>query len=303
MTPIIETQRLSKQFGGVRAVIDLNLSVPEGTVFALLGPNGSGKTTTIKLLLNLYRPSGGSATVLGTSAESLGFRELRQIGYVSENQDVPAWMTTRQLLDYCRPLYPQWDDAVCDLLRVQLDVPTDRPLGRLSRGARAKAVLLSSLAYRPRLLVLDEPFGGLDPIVREEVLVTVRRSATDYGGTVFISSHDMEEVERLADWVAFLDDGSLTTVEPLAALMSRFRRVEVLLPSGAVAPPVLPPTWVSPTIAGSRLTFVDTAFDEANAAALLRGMFGSAAEWSAHSVPLSGIFRLLTTGERHRPAQ
>jgi len=300
MTVAISTEHLSKTFGRTQAVSDLDLTVPEGSIFALLGPNGSGKTTTIKMILNLLRPSRGAARVLGTSSAHLGPREFRQIGYVSENQDVPTWMTARQLLHYCRPMYPGWDETYCDELRDQLDLPTDQPLGRLSRGARAKALLLSSLAYRPRLLVLDEPFGGLDPVVREEVLQTVRRVVREQGGSVFISSHDMEEVERLADWIGFLDGGVLVTSEPLTTLFARFRRVDVVLPPGVSLPPDMPASWAIPDVSGSRLTFIDTAFDEASSASRLRQALGDHAEWSAHAVSLSDVFRALTKTKRHQ---
>ena len=106
---IIETKNLTRRFGRTEAVQGLDLAVPAGSVFALLGPNGAGKTTTLKMLMNLLPPTGGSAQVLGVDSRKLGERELAQIGYVSENQQLPLWMTVRQLLDYCRPFYPTWD--------------------------------------------------------------------------------------------------------------------------------------------------------------------------------------------------
>src|SRR3954462_14577290 len=211
---IIETQNLTRRFGRMEAVQDLNLAVPTGSVFALLGPNGAGKTTTIKMLVNLLRPTSGEATVLGVDSRRLGERELAQLGYVSENQQLPLWMTVRQLLDYCRPFYPTWDAALEKTLLAQFELPTDRKLKQLSRGMLMKAALLSSLAYRPKLLVLDEPFSGLDPLVRDEFIRGVLEVSDAGEWTVLVSSHDIEEVERLADHVGLLEDGRLRLSEP-----------------------------------------------------------------------------------------
>ncbi len=170
MTNAIETVDLARRFKGHDAVNALTLCVPAGSVFALVGPNGAGKTTTIKMLMNLIRPSGGRATVLGADASRLGPPEFQRIGYVSENQDLPDWMTPDQLLAYVRPFYPTWDRTLCEKLQRDLGLDTHTPLKRLSRGTRMKASLLASLAYRPELLVLDEPFTGLDPLVRDELI-------------------------------------------------------------------------------------------------------------------------------------
>src|SRR4051812_35392150 len=146
---IIETHTLSRRFGKMDAVHELNLTVPAGSIFALLGPNGAGKTTTIKVLMNLLPPTTGSASVLGVDSRKLGEREFAQIGYVSENQQMPLWMTVRQLLDYCRPFYPTWDRDLERTLLQRFELPEGRKLSQLSRGMLMKASLLSSLAYRP----------------------------------------------------------------------------------------------------------------------------------------------------------
>ncbi len=229
---IIETHNLTRRFGRTEAVHSLNLTVPAGSICALLGANGAGKTTTLKLIMNLIRPTAGEARVLGVDSRRLGERELAQIGYVSENQQLPLWMTVRQLLDYCRPFYPTWDVALEKTLLVQFALPEDRRLKQLSRGMLMKAALLSSLAYRPKLLVLDEPFSGLDPLMREEFVRGVLEVSALGDWTVLVSSHDIEEVERLADQVALLENGRLRLSEPAEALQGRFRRVEL---TGAAA--------------------------------------------------------------------
>ncbi len=201
MNSVITTQNLTRRYGEVAAVSGLTLTVPEGSIYAFLGANGAGKTTTIKTLMNILTPSSGSARVLGVNSTLLGPKEFAQIGYVSENQRLPEWMTVEQLINFCRPMYPTWDPAFCTKLLEEFDLPLDRKLKHLSRGMKMKAALLTSLAYRPRLLVLDEPFSGLDPLVRDEVIRGMLELTEQENWTVLISSHDIDEVERLADWV------------------------------------------------------------------------------------------------------
>lgn len=234
---IIETRNLSHRYWRTEAVQGLNLAVPAGSVFALLGPNGAGKTTTIKMLVNLLRPTGGEARVLGVDSRQLGERELAQLGYVSENQQLPLWMTVQQLLDYCRPFYPTWDRELERTLLTQFDLPANRRLKHLSRGMLMKAALLSSLAYRPKLLILDEPFSGLDPLMREEFVRGVLEVSTHGEWTVFVSSHDIEDVERLCDHVGIIDQGKLKLSEPTDSLLGRFQSVELTdAPADASAP-------------------------------------------------------------------
>ncbi len=244
---IIETNNLSHRYWATEfssgswrteAVHDLTLSVPTGSVFALLGANGAGKTTAIKVLMNLLRPSAGVARVLGVDSSRLGEQELAQIGYVSENQQLPLWMTVRQLLDYCRPFYPTWDRELESKLLAQFDLPPERKLRQLSRGMLMKAALLSSLAYRPKLLVLDEPFSGLDALVRDEFVQGLLETSRLGDWTVLVSSHDIEEVERLADHIALLEGGKLRFTETTEALLGRFRSVEL---TGASFDPALKP--------------------------------------------------------------
>ena len=252
---IIETRNLTRRFGRTEAVHDLSLAVPEGSVFALLGSNGAGKSTTIKLLMNLLTPTGGAARVLGVDSRKLGERELAQIGYVSENQAMPLWMTVRQFLDYCRPFYPTWDRELEKTLLAQFALPGERLLKHLSRGMLMKAALLSSLAYRPKLLVLDEPFSGLDPLVRDEFVRGVLEVSALGEWTVLVSSHDIEEVERLADHVAVLEAGRLRLSEPTEALQARFRRVEVTgAPDGAEPGS----GWMEWERAGALTRFIET---------------------------------------------
>lgn len=264
MSNAIETIGLGKSFGKNAAVCGLNLAVPEGAVFAFLGPNGAGKTTTIKMLMNIIRPSEGTASVLGVPSTQLGAKDFLQIGYISENQEIPEWMTVGRLIHYCKAFYPNWDDAFCDRLLKQYQLPLDRPLKSLSRGMKMKATLVSSLVYRPRLLVLDEPFSGLDVLVRDEFVRGVLELSEQERWTVFISSHDIDEVERLADWVGIMKEGELQLCEQVSSLQARFRKVEAVLPSEGGDPGQVPESWLLVDRAGHRLSFVETQYSNGN---------------------------------------
>jgi ABC-2 type transport system ATP-binding protein len=254
---IIETNNLSRRFLQAEALSGLNLSLPVGKVAALLGPNGAGKTTTIKLLMNLLTPTAGSARVLGVDSRRLGPSQFAQIGYVSESQQLPLWMSVRELLDYCRPFYPAWDRALERTLLDKFDLPLDRKLRHLSRGMLMKAALLSSMAYRPKLLVLDEPFSGLDPLVRDEFVRGVLEVSLSGDWTVLVSSHDIEEVERLADHVVLLDRGRLNLSEAAESLQFRFRRVEA---HGLGASPPPPEGVLEWERSGGLLKFIETRY-------------------------------------------
>jgi len=218
MTNIIQFENMHKCFGKTAAVDGLDLEVPEGRILAFLGPNGAGKTTTIKTMLNLYQPDEGRVSVLGVDSRKLKPQQFRSIGYVSENQQLPEWMTVGGFLRYCKPMYPTWDDEFCSRLLKQFELPLDKKLKSLSRGMKMKAALLSSLVYRPKLVVLDEPFTGLDPLVRDEFIRGMLELTEQEGWTVFLSSHDIDEVERLCDSIAVIDEGRLRLSESVDEL-------------------------------------------------------------------------------------
>jgi ABC-2 type transport system ATP-binding protein len=288
MTAAVETSDLTRRYGRTKAVDRLSMQIPERSVFALIGPNGAGKTTTIKLLMNLMRPTNGNARVLGCDSRALGPRELQRIGYVSENQRLPGWMTPGQLLEYCRPLYPSWDEGLARELEASLGLTARTPMSTLSRGTRMKVALLISLAYRPELIVLDEPFTGLDPLVRDQLIRALLGASADRPATVLVSSHDIDEVERLADWVGFIDQGRLMFAEPTASLLSRFRLVEVV--SDAAAPAdVQDPRWIVQGMSGRTLRFVDTAHAETDADLRITAAFPGA-EIRMSPLPLRDIF-------------
>jgi len=298
MNNVIETENLRRNFGGTDAVARLTLAVPEGSIYAFLGPNGAGKTTTIKMLLNIIEPTSGSSRIFGVDSKLIGPRELSRIGYVSENQQLPEWMTVAELIDYCRPMYPDWDPAFCDKLRAQFDLPLGRKLKHLSRGMKVKASLLVSLAYRPRLLILDEPFTGLDALVRDEVIRGILELSDEGNWTVFISSHDIEEVERLADWVGIINAGGLKLAESATDLQARFRRIECVVAETTQLPAGLPPSWLVPEIAGHTVRYIESQYRPGSAEAELQRVLPDASQISVIPISLRDIFLALARSYR-----
>jgi len=294
MSNAIDTAGLTRRFGRVEAVENLTFQVPAGSIFALVGPNGAGKTTTIKVLLNLIRPTRGTATVLGVDSQRIDASTLRRIGYVSENQKLPEHATPADLVAYCKPFYPTWDDELSRRLQTTLNLPMEGRLRSLSRGTRMKAALLTALAFRPELLVLDEPFSGLDPLVRDELIQALLELTGDRDRpwTVFISSHDIEEVERLADSVAFLDNGRIALAEPVPRLLQRFRLVEVIAPDDRALPPPSEAAWIPQGVAGRTLRFVDTGHDAPDASERIATHYANA-EIRTHAMTLREIFVVL----------
>jgi ABC-2 type transport system ATP-binding protein len=304
MNNIIEIRGLEKRFRRTVAVAGLSLNVPEGMVTAFLGPNGAGKTTTIKCALNLHKPDAGTIQVLGQNSRRLGPLQFQEIGYVSENQELPLWMTVGQFLNYCRPMYPNWDEAFARALLKQFDLMREAKLKDLSRGMRMKAALLSSLAYRPRLVVLDEPFTGLDPLVRDEFIHGLLELTEREGWSVFVSSHDVDEVQRLADRVAIIHRGRLQLEESAADLQARFRSVEVVLAGEEALPSNLPLGWLNPEASGRVVRFTDSQFAADELARSVAAHFPAARQHQAWPMSLREIFVALARNFRlSRPGE
>src|SRR5882757_6370252 len=207
MTAVIQTHSLTKSFRKVCALEQLTLDVPESAVYALVGPNGAGKTTAIKILMNLTSATSGTAEVLGTDSRQIRGKSYARIGYVSENQGMPEAMKVGAQLEYLRGFYPTWDRELEDSLIKQFELPRDRKIKALSRGMKMKLALAGALAFHPKLIVLDEPFGGLDALVRDQLIEGLLERAEE--STIFISSHDLAEIESFASHVGYLESGKL----------------------------------------------------------------------------------------------
>ena len=172
---VIEVSNLSRHFGKKQALSDVSLSVPEGCVFGLVGENGAGKTTLLKHVLGFLKPQQGSVRVFGLDPVADPPGVLGRIGHLSENRDLPAWMTVRELIEFTRAFYPKWDPVYAEELRIMFELSLNQKVPTLSRGQLARAGLLVALAHRPPLLVLDEPSSGLDPVVRKDILDAIRQ--------------------------------------------------------------------------------------------------------------------------------
>ena len=210
-----------------------------GAVYGLVGANGAGKTTLIKHVLGLLRAESGSVRVFGHDPVAEPVAVLSRIGYLSEENDLPGWMRVDELIRYSRAFYPAWDDAYAkDLLQEFALDPTAR-IKNLSKGQKARAGLLIALAYRPELLVLDEPSSGLDPIVRRDILGAIVRTIADEGRTVLFSSHLLDEVERISDRVAMLKGGRILFTGELDEIKQTHHRLTLRFEDERRQPPVL----------------------------------------------------------------
>jgi ABC-2 type transport system ATP-binding protein len=293
----IRTENLIKKFRRVAALTGLNLDVPEGAVYALVGPNGAGKTTAIKILMNIFGPTSGRAEVLGVESARVAGRAFTSIGYVSENQELPEWMRVGALLEYLRPFYPSWDRALEDELISQFDLPRDRKLGNLSRGMRMKAALASALAYHPKLIVLDEPFTGLDPLVRDELIQGLLERAEE--STILVSSHDLAEIESFASHVGYLEQGRLRFSEELTQLVERFREVHVTFDGPSRLPEKASESWMQLNNSAAVVRFIESRFEPERTRAEIRGVFGEVRDVTFSPMTLREIFLAMAKAGRN----
>jgi len=231
------TEGLRKSFGTKVAVDGIDLRVPRGSIFGFLGPNGAGKTTTIRLLLGLLRPDAGRFCVLGREGPPSP-EVLARVGYVPETPALYPALTASELVSLCRRLYPRWDQALVDRYLDLFRLPRNRKVGGFSRGMKGQLALVLALAPRPDLLVLDEPTAGLDPLARKHFLQTVLAEATAAGQTVFLSSHLLEDVERVADTLAIIRNGRLVLQKPMDEVKTGEKKVRVVFRGE-------PPPWLA----------------------------------------------------------
>jgi ABC-2 type transport system ATP-binding protein len=235
---LLRTEHLTKDYGRFRALDDLNLEVAAGEVVGLLGPNGSGKTTALRLLLGFLRPTSGRATVGGHDCWRDSVAARRLVGYLPGELRLYENMTGRQLVHFLCNLRGQPVSAEVDDLAKRFDIDLGRPIANLSSGMKRKVALLQVLAPHAALLIMDEPTNALDPTMRDELLEQVRR-ARDRGQAVLFSSHVLSEVERVCDRVAVLQRGRLVHLQTMSELQEG-RLVRARFQGPAQAPPALP---------------------------------------------------------------
>lgn len=238
-SPVISIEHLSRRFGSKLALDDVSLEIPSGIVMGLVGENGAGKTTLIKHILGLLRAQQGSVQVFGKDPVKDPVGVLSQIGYLSEEGDLPLWMRVHELLRYAAGFYPTWDEAYAMSLVEQFNLDLSAPLGKLSKGQRSRAGLVIAMAYHPPLLVLDEPSSGLDPIVRRDILGAIIRTIADEGRTVLFSSHLLSEVERVSDRIAIVKSGRILLTDSLEEIKAKHVRTTFVFAQPRKATPVI----------------------------------------------------------------
>lgn len=212
---LVEIVELTRRYGAKTVLDNVSLSLAPGGVYGLVGANGAGKTTLIRHILGLLRPDSGRVRVFGLDPVADPVGVLARVGYLSEDNDLPGWMRVDELMRYARAFYPAWDDRYAAELRDTFALDPSARVGTLSKGQKARAGLLVALAYRPDLLVLDEPSSGLDPIVRRDILGAIMRTTAQQGRTVLFSSHLLDEVEEVADHVTMISSGRIVLSAPL----------------------------------------------------------------------------------------
>lgn len=298
---IIETTNLHRRYGKVEVLKNVCLQVPEFSAFALVGTNGAGKTTTMRTLLNIIQPSSGSVSVLGIDSRALEYQDFLQIGYVSENQKLPARLTIDQYFRYLRSLYSNWDRALEEALRKKMELPPRRQLDKLSHGMRMKTLLVAALSFRPKLLILDEPLSGLDSLVRDEVVEGLLDQAHET--TILISSHELAEIEGFTTNVAFMDKGRILIQESIETLRARFRTLHVTLSAEKSLHGDYPAGWLGIDISGHTMTLVETDFeDEQTSYQRLVSHFG-AVQFRAEPMSLREISKTMILAGRGEPNQ
>lgn len=224
-TDVLRTHELVLNYGRTRVVNGLNLNVRQGEIYGFLGRNGAGKTSTMRMLMGIVKPTDGQIELWGQATRRLTIQQKRRIGYVSQYQYFYGWMSGRRLGKFVGGFYPTWDTSEFQRLASVLDVPLDKRVSHLSGGTRVKLALALALAHRPALLLLDEPTAGLDPVARREFLEIIARQARTYERTTIFSTHLIDEVERVADRVGVIHRGSLLYEGGLPGLKETIREV------------------------------------------------------------------------------
>jgi ABC-2 type transport system ATP-binding protein len=281
---VIETNQLAKSFAGKAALQGLDLQVPRGSIFGFLGRNGAGKTTTIKTLMGLLRADGGTAQVLGiaiTGADQ-GAAMRRRIGFVTEDKELYPYMTVEQIIRFTRGFFPQWRDELAARYLEMFDLPVKQKIPALSKGMRSKLMLLLAISRGAELLILDEPTDGLDPAATEDVLRELVAIAASTETTMFFSSHQLAEVELIADHIGIIDHGRMIAAGCLDDMKANYQRLQVVLADGVKAPA----RWVEG---------VESVRQEGRVVSLLASRNADAIEEQARAMPGATVERYPVT--------
>ena len=228
----IELSGLTKRFGDTLAVDSLSLSVKRGSTFGLMGPNGAGKSTVMKMLMGVLDPTAGNVRVLGRDVAKEADAVRQRVGYVPEQHFMDRWMRVDEVTGFCRSAYANWNDETCREMLDRFELDPGKMVKHLSKGMLVKLSLVLAVSHEPEMLVLDEPMAGLDPMAREEFLDGVLRSVCDRGQTVFLSTHSLDDLQRVADTVGFLYSGRLLVQRNIDELLASTKRIRATLAAG-----------------------------------------------------------------------
>ncbi|MEZ6040961.1 MAG: ABC transporter ATP-binding protein [Planctomycetaceae bacterium] len=237
---VVQIRELSRRYGRKQALDNITMDIPTGGVFGLVGENGAGKTTLLKHILGLLKAEQGTVQVFGLDPVKQPEDVLKNIGYLSEDRDLPEWMKVTDLIHYHSAFFADWDHAYAAELQQMFELPTNQRIRTLSRGQLARVGLLLAIAHRPQMLVLDEPSSGLDPVVRRDILAAIIRTVADEGRTVLFSSHLLDEVQRVSDSVAMLNHGKVLLCGDMADVQRQHVRFVIRLATPSVEPPDIP---------------------------------------------------------------
>jgi len=261
----IASKDLVKTYGGIRAVGGINLTVPRGAIYGFLGRNGAGKTTTIKMLLGLTRPTAGAAHVFGMDVSAERMSILRRTAFVSEKKALYPSLTASELVRFSRGFYPMWSDSAVEKYARLLEIPMKQSFEKLSNGNQTKVWLLLALSQGADLLILDEPTTALDPVSVDQLLHVLAEDGQDRGCTIFFSSHQLEEVERIAEYAGVIDRGKLLMESRLDDIKSEFRLITA---AGNALPAQTSTQVLSVAVEGNFYRYVVTKDAESFAAGL-----------------------------------
>ena len=222
---MIQCSNLKKNYGHKKVLKGVDLNIPPGTIYALLGTNGAGKTTLIRTLLGLIPRSSGNVNILGSDPWQAGPNLRQRIGYVSEEQGLYGWMKIAQIIKFCRDLYPKWNSGFVASSLQRFGLAENTRIRTLSKGQKVRLALILALAPEPDLLILDEPMSGLDPLAQRDFLKILQQDAERTGRTIFFSTHDLHDVETIATHVAILFNGRIQATGALDAVRASIRRI------------------------------------------------------------------------------
>jgi ABC-2 type transport system ATP-binding protein len=261
MVDVITTHRLTKYYGRRPVVNNLELCIPQGTVYGLLGRNGAGKSTAIKMLLGMVHPDLGQSELLGENSAELRPETRARIAYLAEGHPLYRWMSVGQAVRFARAFYPRWNDSLLEQILDHFELSPKQKIRRLSNGQRAQVSLALAVASDPELLILDDPTLGLDTVVRRDFLESLIQIIQRRGRTILFSSHILGDVERVADRIGVLIDGVLQVDCPTEHFKESLRRVVLEFPG---EPPVFPacPGLVSSRQVGRKLELVIAGYND-----------------------------------------